>query len=505
MRYKSKHKIILSILIIACIFFGGFDPDTAFAATRTPLKIITQPASKAVYQNTTAKVSVKAKGDGLKYSWYYKDKNAKKFVKAPKAKSKSYSVKITSKTAGRKVYCIVKDKYGKKLKTKTVTLSMKKPAAPLQAGIYAFRNAKTGKYLSYTNRTLRQTASAKKWELKDIGNKNFHVYGYNTNLMLDIDNAYVAPGTTIKLWEYTGYNVQQWKMVKNNNGTYSFVSAADTSYCLGFRNGKAVLQKRDSKNKTQQWKAVNKTSEVYKQVVSKNGIIQLQLPKNITEVISTSRLQKWANDLEIAFGSFYDLTGFKPYDNLVVEAYKPCEYIGYVNGTNIIHVDDTFIREDLQKMAARENDWNFCVLHEMGHIFDYDRPWNFEAEVMTDFKVAYVLEKNGAQAVPSEFDAATVFTGAGIIEAYDRLGGDFSQNYNIYGCAHRFLKIKDAIGWAPIRSTFRYMQKHQTAYKGMSETQRLDAFTGLLSSYSGQNVRGYFTAEEWNSIIRHIQ
>ena len=85
----------------------------------------TQPKSTAVVSGKTAKVTVKAVGDGLKYTWYYKNKGASKFTKASTT-SATYSVKMTSKVNGRQVYCVVKDKYGKTVKTSTATLKLKK-------------------------------------------------------------------------------------------------------------------------------------------------------------------------------------------------------------------------------------------------------------------------------------------------------------------------------------------------------------------------------------------
>ena len=92
---------------------------------RMAASITTQPKTVTVAKNKTAKVTVKAAGDGLKYTWYVKDKSAKKFTKTT-VKTASYSAKMTSKVNGRQVYCVVKDKYGKTVQTKTVTLKMKK-------------------------------------------------------------------------------------------------------------------------------------------------------------------------------------------------------------------------------------------------------------------------------------------------------------------------------------------------------------------------------------------
>ncbi len=470
----------------------------------TPLKITAQPKSVSVKNGTTAKVSFSVKGDGLKYTWYYKNYGEKKFVKTTAFKGKTYSLKMTTARGGRQVYCVIKDKYGKSVKTNTVTLSVK--LSTINSGIYSFCNLKTGTYLSASNNTLKLSKTAKNWDLKSSGENDFYVYSKGTDLLLDIHNAYVAEGTTVKVWQMTGYDVQRWKIAKNPNGTYSLLSAANNKYCLGFKNGKAVLQKRNISNKSQEWKVTNNTSKFYRSVLSKGKIIELQLPTDITKVITTSRLQKWANDLETAYYSFYELTNYKPFKNIVVEAYKPCEYIGYVTtGSNVIHIDNEFIYDDLKKMSARKNDWNFCALHEMGHMFDFDRSWKFEAEVMTDFKLPYVLEKNCAEAAPSEFGASTVFKGKEIIKAYNILGSDFSNKYDIFGISERFLKIKNDIGWTPIKKTFHYMQKNNKTYIDLSKPQRFEKFVSLLSSYSGKNIKSYFTTSEWNTIIKQLK
>ena len=90
-----------------------------------PATIKTQPKNVAVANKKTAKVTVKATGDGLKYQWYYAAKGSSSFKKLSGATKATYSVKMSSKVNGRKVYCMITDKYGISVKTSTVTLSIK--------------------------------------------------------------------------------------------------------------------------------------------------------------------------------------------------------------------------------------------------------------------------------------------------------------------------------------------------------------------------------------------
>ncbi|MBQ9841949.1 MAG: hypothetical protein IJO42_02440 [Clostridia bacterium] len=102
----------------------GKKVQTNTVILRQAASIVTQPKSVKVANGKTAKVTVKASGDGLKYTWYIKNAGSKKYSKSSVTKS-TYSAKMSSKVNGRLVYCVVTDKYGKTVKTSTVKLSKK--------------------------------------------------------------------------------------------------------------------------------------------------------------------------------------------------------------------------------------------------------------------------------------------------------------------------------------------------------------------------------------------
>ena len=108
----------------------GTSVKTSVVTLNMKLKaaISTQPTNAAAPKGSTAKVTVKATGDGLTYQWYYAKKGSSTFKKISGATKATYSLKMSSSNNGRKVYCVVKDKYGTSVKTKTVTLYMGNPA-----------------------------------------------------------------------------------------------------------------------------------------------------------------------------------------------------------------------------------------------------------------------------------------------------------------------------------------------------------------------------------------
>ena len=101
--------------------------NTVTLSMGTPLKIVTQPESVTVKNGETAKVTVKASGDGLTYKWYYKNAGASKFSYTSSFTGSSYSVKMSSTRSGRQVYCVISDKYGNSVTTDIVTLTMANP------------------------------------------------------------------------------------------------------------------------------------------------------------------------------------------------------------------------------------------------------------------------------------------------------------------------------------------------------------------------------------------
>ena len=168
---KQKIHAVLSVLL-AVVFLLPVNimPGISAAAAKKTLVIKKQPASVSVYSTQTAKATVKADGDGLKYVWYYRDAGKSKFSKTDTFKGRTYKVEMNTSRHGRQVYCKITDKYGKTVKTNTVTLSMKNDIKimkqPVAASAYSGKNAKvtvnvSGFGLKYT------------WYYRDAGKSKF--------------------------------------------------------------------------------------------------------------------------------------------------------------------------------------------------------------------------------------------------------------------------------------------------------------------------------------------
>lgn len=110
-----------------------------------PLAITKQPVSQTGFEGDSVKLTVAAKGEGLTYAWYYKNKGASSFAKAS-CTAATYPTTIKPVSDGRQIYCVITDKYGSKVQTNTVTLTMKEP---IQADLFNGYWGYLGQYSEY--------------------------------------------------------------------------------------------------------------------------------------------------------------------------------------------------------------------------------------------------------------------------------------------------------------------------------------------------------------------
>ncbi len=126
-----------------------------------------QPKSAQAQDGDKVKTSVTAVGDDLSYQWYYKNPGSGKFKKSSTQKA-TYSVTMSDKYAGRQVYCVITDKYGNKVKSKTVTLGMEVSISKQPKSVNTENGQKT---------KVKVTASGDgltyKWYVKDVGDSKY--------------------------------------------------------------------------------------------------------------------------------------------------------------------------------------------------------------------------------------------------------------------------------------------------------------------------------------------
>ena len=98
--------------------------DTITFTIAEPVRILRQPVNAYVRAiGNTAKLTVKAQGEGLKYQWYFRNPGETAFTKSAYKKA-TYTTPVTEISNGRELYCVVTDQYGNMARTDTVTMSV---------------------------------------------------------------------------------------------------------------------------------------------------------------------------------------------------------------------------------------------------------------------------------------------------------------------------------------------------------------------------------------------
>ena len=156
---------------------------------REAASITTQPKTAYAKKNATAKVTVKASGDSLKYTWYVKDSGKTKFTKSSITKS-TYSAKITSTTKNRQVYCVVKDKYGKTVTSSKVYLREAVSITTQPKTVTVKKNATAKVSIKASGDSLKYT-----WYIKKPGSSKYTKVStkssYSVKMTSAVKNAYV--------------------------------------------------------------------------------------------------------------------------------------------------------------------------------------------------------------------------------------------------------------------------------------------------------------------------
>lgn len=213
-----------------------------------------------------------------------------------------------------------------------------------------------------------------------------------------------------------------------------------------------------------------------------------------------ARLQKWVNDLETAYADYAELTGWQPYEHIYLNMYDKQEFWGFVDGTDTIHIDADEIYEDLSlNFARRKNDWNFGLLHELSHLFELkEQPWDFHAEVLADYKLAYVMTKNNCAAVPADwYGDKREYTGWDVIDVY-RGDGPLKDTLTVFSLSGKLTEVMKEIGWDAAKQMFRSYPDTTN----LTPEENFTLFISLLSQYSGKDVRAMFTDAEWVNAMK---
>lgn len=140
-----------------------------------PLRIVSQPKTVYAEEGTYAKTTVTARGEGLRYTWYVKDKGDRRYFVSSQ-KTNTYKLKMSDENNNRIAYCVITDKHGIKVTTKKVFLRMEVAITEQPEHAYAKENA-------YAKTTVTATGVGLKyaWYVMDNDDTKFFLSSQKTN------------------------------------------------------------------------------------------------------------------------------------------------------------------------------------------------------------------------------------------------------------------------------------------------------------------------------------
>ena len=231
----------------------------------------------------------------------------------------------------------------------------------------------------------------------------------------------------------------------------------------------------------------------------------LVLESQDLSAITEANMTRWVEHLDQAYEAYTDLVGGVPYDGEKINIVSVRQYPGgWAVAGNPIKWQQRYVKDQL-KWVNDVDDWSFGIMHELGHDFDLDYTWVWEAEFMANFKMYYVAQTLNA----------TVRQGG---ELNDPLGlKNYYQSrydkarerseFNFDCQVLRFIEISGKITWGPFEQTFRAFNTLDTFFPDELPETRFGKFTlfiDKLTDFSGTDVWNLFTVEELDWIKREL-
>jgi hypothetical protein len=99
--------------------------NTVTLSMKSGLAITKQPTNVTAANGSKVATTVVATGEGLTYTWYYTSNGKTNQFFVSSVTSATYTTTMDSTRDGRKVYCVITDKYGNTVTSDVVTLTMK--------------------------------------------------------------------------------------------------------------------------------------------------------------------------------------------------------------------------------------------------------------------------------------------------------------------------------------------------------------------------------------------
>ncbi|MFD2115585.1 S8 family serine peptidase [Paenibacillus yanchengensis] len=217
-----------------------------------------------------------------------------------------------------------------------------------------------------------------------------------------------------------------------------------------------------------------------------------------TSVITSGNFTRWLNHLDTVYLAYQDLVDIVPYGGQKIEIKSTRNnHPGYwATSGNPILWSQIGVKKELMSINNND-DWSFGITHEISHEFDQN-VWNFNGEFWANFKMYYAIEQNNGIV----YHGGVKYTGSQL-KNYYKTDSQWSYDktfalgtYHHDALTYSFIKLKDIIGWAPFKSTFRELSTIPANQLPTSNSGKFNLFISTLKHFSNYDVLSVFSASE---------
>jgi NPCBM/NEW2 domain/Peptidase M60, enhancin and enhancin-like len=206
----------------------------------------------------------------------------------------------------------------------------------------------------------------------------------------------------------------------------------------------------------------------------------------------------WMDKLDAAYLAYKDLVGGTPYKGRKITVREVARYPGgWAVAGNPIKWHKPYLKRAF--MQINKGDWSFGILHELGHDFDMDYRWVWEAEFFANLKMAYVAEKLKIKVHQRNWYDYAKEDGPRLEDYYRMMArkqgaGEVVENWFRHNdpSVHHFLEIKEKIGWEPFKATFREFAKLNRKDIPPDPAKKFNLFARYLSKFSKKDLSADF-------------
>ncbi|MCL2511317.1 MAG: leucine-rich repeat protein [Bacteroidales bacterium] len=225
--------------------------------------------------------------------------------------------------------------------------------------------------------------------------------------------------------------------------------------------------------------------------------------------ISPANLQRWLSHLDAIYEAYAELVGGVPCNGEKIRIVK-VSGVSYWAAAHIggceIFWNSSYITSTLDKIDEFD-DWNFGILHEIGHLFDKpsEPNWIYHAESTATFKAFYALD-----VIPDcQFELRGLKTS--LQEMYDDIYGLLIQyegedDLYIDKITLTFINIAQLYGWEAFKQAYHsYWNDSYPVYNCAIAAEKYNNFVDRLEYFSGSSdIRSECFYEDWlETIERH--